>query len=45
MTKILFLAFTLLNCAILNAQHCGVSKIGVGNIFGGNKVVRGQFPW
>jgi hypothetical protein len=46
MTKTVFLAFLLfINFSILDAQHCGVSKIGIGNIFGGNKVVRGQFPW
>lgn len=27
------------------SQNCGVPKIGKGNVFGGNFVTRGQYPW
>ena len=38
------LIFVLLICEI-NSQNCGVAKVGRGNIFYGQNVTRGQFPW
>jgi hypothetical protein len=41
--KLLFFVIIIYDGA--KSQECGVPKVGLGKIFGGNIVTRGQFPW